>query len=577
MTTSESIYKLIVENALTSILLSKPDGTILEANKAACDLFQYTRDELRQVGKKGIIDHSESNAPEKPEERKKDGKATGELTGIKKNGEHFPIEFSSVIFYDNNGDEVNCTTINDISERKKAEQEIAFLINNTSESYILLDKQLNIVSFNRQFQESYKKYFKQDIVKGKWIVDYAQPERKEAVKAIYKRVLQGTNEEYELIIPVQDGPEKIYSLRYHAAKDEKDVIIGVFVTATDITEERELKRKEDTLLKQSEQHNSFIETILQNLPIGIAVNNTKDGKATVINKSFSDIYGWDNEEISEVNTFFEKVYPDEIYREEIKQQVMADIESGDPEKMTWKNIMITTKAGKTRIINAKNIPLPEQGLMISTVVDVTNEFRHNAEINRTKIKQEALINGTTDLIWSVDANFCVITANNAYLEMMKMATNRLIVEGDKVLVPEFGEALNQKWESYYRRTLQGERFSIKEEVYNTVKKQMEYGKVSFNPVRNKAGEIFGIACFSKNITEETINLLALEKTKAELNKIMDSSMDMICAVDANGYFKKVSAACIHILGYKPEEMIEKHINDFIVAEDQERTILKTAT
>ena len=497
MKTSESIYKLIVENSLTAILLTKPDGTILEVNKAACDLFQYTQDELKQKVKKEIIDYSESIALEKLKERKKQGKTTGELTGIKKNGEHFPIEFSSVIFYDDNGDEVNCTTINDISQIKKAEREITLLINNTKESYILLDKKLNIVSFNRQFQELYKKHFKLDIIKGKCIIDYGQPERKEIAAGIYKRVLEGNNEEYELIIPVPDGPEKIYILRYHPARNERNIIIGVFVTATDITEEKNLKRKEDALLKQSEQYNRFIENILQHLPIGITVNNIRDGKPAIANKNFSDIYGWDNNDLSDVNTFFEKVYPDKIYRNEIRQQMKADIESGDPERMTWKDIMITTKAGKTRIVNAKNIPLPEQGLMISTVVDVTNEFRHNDEINRTKIKQESLINGTADLIWSVDANFCIITANNAYLEMIKMATNRLIVEGDTVLVPEFGEALNKKWESYYRRTLKGERFSVKEEVYNPLKQQMEYGRISFNPMRNKSGEIFGIACFSK--------------------------------------------------------------------------------
>jgi signal transduction histidine kinase len=74
-----------------------------------------------------------------------------------------------------------------------------------------------------------------------------------------------------------------------------------------------------------------------------------------------------------VHVFFEKVYPDEEYRKKIASEVLDGINSGDPEKMHWEGVRITRKDGEQRYVNAKNIPLPGQNLMISTVMDVTRK------------------------------------------------------------------------------------------------------------------------------------------------------------------------------------------------------------
>ncbi len=54
---------------------------------------------------------------------------------------------------------------------------------------------------------------------------------------------------------------------------------------------------------------------------------------------------------------------------------------------------------------------------------------------------------------------------------------------------------------------------------------------------------------------------------------MDSSLDAICVVDVNGYFKKVSAASEVVFGYKAEELVGKLIFDFVYPEDRDKTIL----
>ena len=125
---------------------------------------------------------------------------------------------------------------------------------------------------------------------------------------------------------------------------------------------------------------------MDNLPIGLAVNYFNEGTATYSNKRFEEIYGWPANELKDIETFFEKVYPDPAYRKEIQAQVLADIESGDLERMHWENLEVTGKDGSKKIVSASNIPLIEQNIMISTVQDVTE--RKRAEEERLRLESQ---------------------------------------------------------------------------------------------------------------------------------------------------------------------------------------------
>ncbi len=138
-------------------------------------------------------------------------------------------------------------------------------------------------------------------------------------------------------------------------------------TVQDISSEKEIEN-------QLIERNLFIESTLKNLPLGISVNQISTGKATYINPAFSQIYGWPESHLTDVQTFFEKIYPDPVFREKITKEILDDLKSGDPARLEWKDIPIETQNQGTRIISAKNIPLPEQDLMISTVKDETDRY-----------------------------------------------------------------------------------------------------------------------------------------------------------------------------------------------------------
>jgi PAS domain S-box-containing protein len=64
---------------------------------------------------------------------------------------------------------------------------------------------------------------------------------------------------------------------------------------------------------------------------------------------------------------------------------------------------------------------------------------------------------------------------------------------------------------------------------------------------------------------------ALRKSLNDNNKILNSSLDLICSYDEKGFFVRVNAASQSILGYKPEELLGKKYMNFIFHDDLKNT------
>ncbi len=178
-------------------------------------------------------------------------------------------------------------------------------------------------------------------------------------------------------------------------------------TVQDITVEK-------TFEKELIERNQFIESALHHLPTGLAVNKVDTGEATFINPAFAEVYGWPTEVIKDVATFFNKIYPEPEFRAQITKQILDDISSGDAKRMSWKNIPIVTQTGEKRIVSAKNIPLPDQNLMISTVVDETDNFWADHSLRISNDRFHLATQAVSDAIWDWDLAKNSIFWGNGY-------------------------------------------------------------------------------------------------------------------------------------------------------------------
>jgi PAS domain S-box-containing protein len=121
---SEERYRSFFDHSIDAVLLTAPDGGILHANPEACRIFQRTEEELRQVGRAGVIDPTDPRLAAALEERQRTGRFKGELNFIRKDGTSFPGEISTGIFTDREGNIRTCMIIRDVTTRNRMEKEI---------------------------------------------------------------------------------------------------------------------------------------------------------------------------------------------------------------------------------------------------------------------------------------------------------------------------------------------------------------------------------------------------------------------------------------------------------------------
>jgi PAS domain S-box-containing protein len=53
------VYESFFENSLNALFLLKQDGSIVKANRCANEMFGYTEEEFKQIGRQGIVDTSD--------------------------------------------------------------------------------------------------------------------------------------------------------------------------------------------------------------------------------------------------------------------------------------------------------------------------------------------------------------------------------------------------------------------------------------------------------------------------------------------------------------------------------------
>lgn len=121
---SESKYRAFFENSMDGILITVTDGDILDANPAACKIFQMTKEEICEAGRYKLADPSDSRLAELIEKRQNFGSAKGELTLVRKDGSKFAGELSSSVFIDSFGQKRTSMIVRDVSDRKRALQKI---------------------------------------------------------------------------------------------------------------------------------------------------------------------------------------------------------------------------------------------------------------------------------------------------------------------------------------------------------------------------------------------------------------------------------------------------------------------
>lgn len=120
---SEDRYRSLFEHAMDGMMLTSPEGGILSSNPAACQMLGRTDEEIRAVGRAGVV-ADDPRLAALVKERDRTGHTRGEVDMVRRDGTRFPVEISSSVFVDSAGLRRTSLSFRDLTERKRAEEQL---------------------------------------------------------------------------------------------------------------------------------------------------------------------------------------------------------------------------------------------------------------------------------------------------------------------------------------------------------------------------------------------------------------------------------------------------------------------
>ncbi len=397
---SEEKYKSILENSLNPHFLIRTDGYITEANKAALDMFGYTIEEMRMLSREDIMDTSDPALAAYLKKREETGSAKAELTGIRKNGERFPHEISSVFFTDSNGVQRTSVSMVDITDRKKAEEnlrlseaEFRAAFEYSALGMSLMDLQGNWIRVNESFCRILG-YTNRELT-GLVLKELSHPEDIDKEMPMMLNVLNGLKKAYHL--------EKRYLHKSGGivwVHQAGSIVLDVnhkpshwTVQIQDITEQ---KNTENILREERE----LLRTLIDNVPTGIFIKDLESRKL-LVNKAECGFMGvTDASEILGKSDL--ELFPEEFARMIIKEdkEVFRSGKSVINRENTVKWI-----DGSTRHLLTSKIPLYDKGKvygLLGITYDISKIKKAESALLENEQKFRKIFENIQDVFYQTD-------------------------------------------------------------------------------------------------------------------------------------------------------------------------------
>jgi two-component system cell cycle sensor histidine kinase/response regulator CckA len=399
----ESLYRtqFAVDHSSDFVHWFDPEGRCLYVNDSSCRRLGYSREELLGMTIYDIDPGAPRPWPSHFQEVKEGGSFTFESSLRTKHGEFIPVDVT-VNYVNFGGQEYNCATSRDITERKQAEEElresdIRFreLFNRMSSGVAVYEAIDNggdfIFSDCNPAVERIEKVSRKDIL-GRPVSEAFPGVKAFGVLEVFQRVWQTGNPEYH--------PESLYKDEINPGswretwvfKLPSGEIVAIY---NDISERKETEEKlarSKVLLSETEKTGR----------IGGWAFDVGTLTQTWTEETFRILEIDSTKGEPKVPEGLGFVAP--ASRQMAEQAVQRAIEYGEPYDQDWE---IVTALGNRRWVHAVAKTHQEQGKTKSisgSFQDITERKQAEEALRESQKRFQALTETTSDFVWEMDAN-----------------------------------------------------------------------------------------------------------------------------------------------------------------------------
>lgn len=229
--------------------------------------------------------------------------------------------------------------------------------------------------------------------------------------------------------------------------------------------------------------------------------------------------------------------------------------------------------GSTIAVEVKQSLMRNEHGQPTNIICLSRDISHRIEAERhlkeSEANLQAIFQSTSQSFMLMDSEYRILTFNKNGYELIRKLYGKELRVGGKLtefFLPGRAEIFND----YIQKVKAGEVVRF-EQKYDFPNEKEVYLELTFSPVITD-GQFRGIILCGEDKTDIITSKHKLIKSESKYKALVESSMDLIWTIDAEGKICFVNNAVRTMLGYEVEEVIGKHYISFVPSEDRERVL-----
>jgi two-component system, sensor histidine kinase and response regulator len=556
-----------ISSSMNAMAISDLDGNLSHVNKAFLDMWGF-RNEQEALGRSAAeFWESGDKAREIMEAVPEKGSWHGELTALRNDGSHFPVElFASIVMSEAETPTAMLAWFADITERKEAEKALGKsekkyrqLYDNAGEAIFSYDRELILTDINRVGCEAIG--YSRDEILGKNVLELniIHPRDLELAATLMSRHFAGEdvlNAEYTFIR--KDGSERLFSVVGAAIRDPDGNLQSITNMCHDITDR---KRAKESLRDSKEE----LQAIYDGIGDGVMVLDLATGAILRANPALALMLGYSQEELAGMAAA--SIHPPDEF-----QRVGKEMEKGREGENRVQDLACLRKDGSVFLADLTGMTINYQGRPCGVAIfkDVTERKAAEEALRQTSEYLESLLDyaNAPMIVWNNE--FKVRRFNHAFEHLAGYEADEVINRELSLLFPvETREESLGKIE----RTLSGERWESVEIPILRKDGSMRVALWNSANIYDKDGKtIIATIAQGQDITGRKRAEEALRESEEKFREFADNLPEVVFEADSMGRFLYVNSNALEVFGYTEEELYSGSLNvlEMIAEEDRER-------
>ncbi|MEI6310373.1 MAG: PAS domain S-box protein, partial [bacterium] len=419
--TSRAQYFDFYDLAPVGYLTLNEQGLILKANLTAATMLGAPRDGLVERPLTRFILPEDQNIYYRRCKELFETRApqTFQLRMLRADAPPFWALLEAVVAQDADQSPVCRVAINDISERKRAEETLThshdlmrYIIEHNRSAVAVHDRDLKYIYVSQRYLDDYKVKEKDLIGKHHYEVF---PDLPQKWRDVHQKALAGE------ICSAEDDPY----LREDGTVDwtrwecrpwyEADGSIGGIIVYTEVITER--KRAEEALRESEGRYRAILEAS----PVPQAIND-EHGNITFLNKAFVQAFGYTVNDIPNLADWWPRAYPDPQYRQWVADTWQKNLEEAKRTSRPFApmELKIRCKDNSVRTFMGSAAPLKEDytGNHLVILYDITERKQAEESLRESEEKFRLAFDTSPDAIAiSRLADGLIVSVNKGFLRL----------------------------------------------------------------------------------------------------------------------------------------------------------------